>query len=364
MTRRSVSFLLTFVLLGCTEEEADGPCVVRSAEEGVLFVLSTTLAFDASSLEAVGPGCPSSTGGLVSTSGDAILRVQESGPVQILNRGTTSSLVNLDDSLLVTAEIPLRGCNAQEVVPLDHGDYFVTCDFEATARRVSGVVAVPATDLSAFADRDGIPDMAGAVRVGDRIYVAIQRLDQEFAPTGNGQLVVIDATTLQVVDADPSTPATDVIDLPCDNPGRVAADGDTLYVVCSGDFSGNGGGGIVRVNRTDRSAGLVASDAELGGYPNNLILVGSDPVTLVAVPGAERFSTIEMRAVRVREGTPEILYQSPGFSLAGLATNGTELYVGNRSADATAGVYRIALDTGAVEGPIITDVPPFSLGLR
>ncbi len=358
--------LLAPPLVACSDDDpaTEDPCIVRAVEEGVLFVLATTLAFDASSLEAVGPECPSSTSGLVSVSGDALVRVRESGPVQIMNRGATSSLITLNDELLVTTEVPLSGCNALEALPLDNGDFFVTCGAEAQARRVTQSTSIPATDLSAFAGPDGIPDMAGAARIGDRIYVAIQRLES-FVPTGNGQLVIVDAGSLAIVDADDTTPEVDPIELPCINPiSRILAAGDTLFVACAGDFSGDGEGGIVAVDSGDNSATLVVSDAALGGYPNGLALAGSDPITLVAVPGSEPFSTEEMRAVRVSAGAPEILFDSPGFSLSGLAVSGATLFVGDRSADDSAGVYRIDLGTGDVEGPIATDVPPFSLGVR
>src|ERR1043166_8202454 len=51
-----------------------------------------------------------------------------------------------------------------------------------------------AIDLQQFADADGLPEMDQMAIVGDRLYVALQRLDRNnfFIPAGPGSLVVID----------------------------------------------------------------------------------------------------------------------------------------------------------------------------
>ncbi|MEM6731861.1 MAG: hypothetical protein AAF658_09905, partial [Myxococcota bacterium] len=141
--------------------------------------------------------------------------------------------------------------------------------------------------------------------------------------------------------------------------------GSTIFVACSGDFSGDGDGGIVSIDTTSGTTSLVISDADLGGYPNGLVVgANGELFTLVAVPGAELFSTQEMRAVRVSGGVASTLYSSPGFTLSGLAVLDGELYVGNRSSDATQGIWTVELDTGTVSGPIATTVPPFAFVVR
>ncbi|MEL6546237.1 MAG: hypothetical protein AAFQ82_16535, partial [Myxococcota bacterium] len=185
-------------LSGCGDDaEPLDPCTVSRDAEGVLVVLSTN--FEASSLEAVAPGCTESTSNLVTLTGDAVLKVKDGEAIQVLNRGATSSLVTIGESFLVESEVPLAGCNAQEALPLENGDRFVTCYAEGSARLVSGESASVSTDLSVF-DPDGIPQMAGAARIGNRIYVALQRLDEGFAPRGPGLLAVIDAQTQTLVD--------------------------------------------------------------------------------------------------------------------------------------------------------------------
>ncbi|MEL6545830.1 MAG: hypothetical protein AAFQ82_14455, partial [Myxococcota bacterium] len=156
------------------------------------------------------------------------------------------------------------------------------------------------------------------------------------------------------------------IALPCDNPsGEILVEGTTLYLACSGNFSANGNGGVVSVNTSNASTRIEATDTELGGYPNGLARIGNALFTLVAIPGAEPFTTLEMRAVRLLEDqAPETLYSAPGFSLAGLAVNSTTLFVGNRSSDGSEGIYPVDLASASVGERISTDVPPFDLAVR
>ena len=67
-------------------------------------------------------------------------------------------------------------------------------------------------DLSAFADSDGIPEMAQMAMVGDKLFVTCQRLEN-FAPTDKSVVVVIDTKTDTIVDVDPQRDGVQAIDL-------------------------------------------------------------------------------------------------------------------------------------------------------
>jgi DNA-binding beta-propeller fold protein YncE len=70
-------------------------------------------------------------------------------------------------------------------------------------------------------------------QVGSRMYVTLQNLDRStnFAPAGEGRLAVVDLATDTLVEG-ASGPLAVSLPAPCQNPGELVADGDTLYVAC------------------------------------------------------------------------------------------------------------------------------------
>jgi hypothetical protein len=86
--------------------------------------------------------------------------------------------------------------------------------------------------------------------VGNRVYVTLAHLDQNFQPAGDGKLAVVDTATDALVAGAAS------IDLVgCQNPGALETDGTTLYVAC-GHFDLTGAG-IARVNVAGGGPALV-----------------------------------------------------------------------------------------------------------
>ena len=59
-------------------------------------------------------------------------------------------------------------------------------------------------DLSAFADADGLPEIADIARVGQRLYVSCQRLDRNatWGPADDSFFAVIDIDS-NAIDIDP-----------------------------------------------------------------------------------------------------------------------------------------------------------------
>jgi hypothetical protein len=73
-------------------------------------------------------------------------------------------------------------------------------------RASPGDALVGEVDLSALAVGDDNPEASEAVACGDRIYVALEQLDEGFVPRGEDGLAVIDTIHGSVIDADPQTP--------------------------------------------------------------------------------------------------------------------------------------------------------------
>ncbi len=103
-------------------------------------------------------------------------------------------------------------------------------------------------DLSSLADADGIAEIDMMCRVGSRVFVTVQRLDQSapgWPPVGASYVAVIDAETNALVDADPATPGVQPILLTGTNPySDIQLNPYTgkLYVGCAGKWGLKDGG--------------------------------------------------------------------------------------------------------------------------
>jgi hypothetical protein len=103
-------------------------------------------------------------------------------------------------------------------------------------------------DLSTLADGDGLAEIDMMCRVGERVFVTVQRLDRDhyWGPSGTSYVAAIDALTDTPIDADPSTPGVQPITLTGANPySDLQLDPYTgkLYVACAG-FWGLQDGGV------------------------------------------------------------------------------------------------------------------------
>jgi hypothetical protein len=121
--------------------------------------------------------------------------------------------------------------------------------------------------LAPFADGDGIPNMDRMIRVGNRVFVSIQRL-AGFTPTDSSMVAVIDPTTDTLIDADPVLPGVQAILLEGTNPvSRFVHDpvSGRLLIGCAGAY-GTLDGGFEWIDPTGlRSLGFAATESDLGG---------------------------------------------------------------------------------------------------
>ena len=130
-------------------------------------------------------------------------------------------------------------------------------------------------DLAPYGDADGLPEMDQMVRVADRLFVSVERLDRTrgFAPSGPSALVIVDlatdtvAGTIELVGKNAFGDASGIVREPGTGKLLLAAAGDTLRT---------GDGGIERVDPFAlRSEGLVITEEELGGSVTDFVLVSA-----------------------------------------------------------------------------------------
>ena len=144
---------------------------------------------------------------------------------------------------------------------------------DTNAGRRSGQI-----DFAWLADADGIPEMDHMVRVGNRIFVSVQRLDrnQPLSPLGTSYLAAFDPNTEQFVDADPGTQGTQALALAGAHPfGEMVVNKDSglIWVASVGRF-GFSDGGIEAVNPTTyTTSGLLITEAQLGGDLTDVVAI-------------------------------------------------------------------------------------------
>lgn len=131
----------------------------------------------------------------------------------------------------------------------------------------SGSLTGTTVDLSSFDENDDSPQAHAIAHVGSRYYVSIQRLNG-WTAEDPGLVLVLDDTSLALVDVDTSTPSVmDGIVLPGTNPiGRFRRLGSRLYIALSGAW-GATDGGIAVVDTTSLTASWSVQGSTIGGDP-------------------------------------------------------------------------------------------------
>lgn len=134
-------------------------------------------------------------------------------------------------------------------------------------------------DLGAYADADGIPEMSAGVIAGDRVFIALQRLDQDngWVPSNTAYLAVFDMATDQEIDTGvPNSDGVKGIPLPIRNIGAVQyiAETERVYVQGAGDYGSSWTGrapaytgGIAAVDPRDYTVDMVLDDGDGDNHP-------------------------------------------------------------------------------------------------
>lgn len=299
---------------------------------------------------------------------DAVVRTFD-GLVYVLNRLFADNLQVLDpaDGFRTRSQCSTgNGSNPHDIAFVSRRKAYISLFEEAALLIVDPSVGGACDgfvrgriDLAALADADGIPDMDQMAVVGDRLYVALQRLDINSIlrlPAGNGAVAVIDITTDRLLGG---------IELSGANPfaatkGLTVREG-ALWIAQAGEF-GVFDGGIERVDLTDgRAGGFVVSEADLGGDVTDFVLV-SDRLAYAIVnrPGFSNalvsFDPIERRVLATH-------HESPGYNLFDIELNDRgELFLADR-ARRGAGLRVFGATDGAVLTERVIDLalPPFEI---
>ena len=129
-------------------------------------------------------------------------------------------------------------------------------------------------DLSAYADDDGLPEAAGAIVIGDRLFLILQRLDRDnfFAPTNTAYVAVFDTETDTEIDTGQDAGVLNGIPLLTRNPQRfVYHEGAGLFVQSIGAYSGSFTGGVERIDLTTYTVSYLLDDGDNADHPYDRI---------------------------------------------------------------------------------------------
>ena len=221
-------------------------------------------------------------------------------------------------------------------------------------------------DLSSFADADGIPEMARAIRVQRWLFVAVQRLDRNnfYAPTDSSQVVVIDTQTDQVVDVDPAHAGVQGILLPAQNPitdfsfDRAAS---RLLIGCSGALFALDGGVAAIDPVFFQSLGLAISESQLGGEITDIEWMNA--TRSFAIVSDPSFNTRLIAWNDVTNTASAPIFAPGGFSLTDVALDDLgELYVCHSNLTGAYGLYVYRASDGLfLAGPLDTGLPPYAI---
>lgn len=216
-------------------------------------------------------------------------------------------------------------------------------------------------DLSAFADDDGIPEMESLIAIGDKVYIALERM------TWTGSRYTSELPSLVVGIDIRSRSVIETISLEGRVPfGRMIPSPDddgVFFVAVPGEFDSiDARDGIERVDTRSGTSRLVANEASLGGSPSDIAIV-SETEGYAIVAGAQ--ATNDTALVQWDPATGEVtrtLTTTPGeYRLWGLAIAGDDVIVGDRERRAPR-LRVFSRSAGNERGSIPLEVlPPVSL---
>jgi DNA-binding beta-propeller fold protein YncE len=219
-------------------------------------------------------------------------------------------------------------------------------------------------DFSWLADADLVPEMAHMVKVSNRVFVAVQRLNRNtpfFDPTGTSYVAVLDANTEQFIDADPLTAGKQAITLTGANPF-----GELVFNSFSGDvwvpevgFFGAQDGGIELIHpATLVKSGIIISENTLGGDVTDVVAL--DASRGAAIVSDSNFNTLLVGFDLTAPTTIDTIYAPGSFALfdAERSRDG-RIFVSDRSLSLPGiRVFRGSDHTQITTNPIDVGLPP------
>jgi hypothetical protein len=283
--------------------------------------------------------------------GDSVAQVS-GGRVVVIERTLGSVTVLADDlSIEKNCSVADEGGdppNPHDVAFADDGTLWVARYAQGTIGLLdTAQCAITGTvDLASLADPDGVPEMEAITREGGSMFVSLELLEN-YVPTGNGTVAVIDVASHEV---------DRVIDLPMPYPfGRFRRHGETgeLLLALVGTFGANDGA-IVGLGAAANEPHEIVTEEALGGDVSAFAIVDATHGWAIAATDVTRLVPFDPSTGEA--GDPLIV--SEGYDLRDLDVVGDRLLVADGSVTAP-GLRVFSLDGEELEGsPMELPLPP------
>ena len=254
-------------------------------------------------------------------------------PLALIDQYGTGGGSNPQDVAAVGGKLYVPALGTAGVVVIDR------------ATRATRTIVIPG-------DPDGKPDCVSAYAVGAQVFVVCGRLDENFAPRGDGLVAVIDAATDTVTTSEW---------LPAPNPVGLFAQlpGGDLVIGTAPSFSDFTTGCLARVGVTGALAtSCLVTNAALGGLANHVDVPADGSAIWVAVTGfAPDFSSQfgKLRALDPATGAPAPVASKDSQQIDDVAACGDGYVV---AADGTMGASGVRIWKDGVE----TTTTPLDIG--
>lgn len=156
-------------------------------------------------------------------------------------------------------------------------------------------------DLGAYADVDGIPEMESGVIVNGKLYMVLQRMDQNngWVPSNTAYVAVFDTTTDREIDTGiANSDGVKGIPLPVKNPGAIQylSATNTIYLQGVGDYGSDWSGrdpdfsgGIITIDPATFATAMLVDDGDADNHPygniSGMAVVAADKGYFVGYAG-------------------------------------------------------------------------------
>jgi hypothetical protein len=321
--------------------------------KGTAFVLTSD--YTTGSYAVVNTSTRSSTSNIGAVFGDSSARANDK-LVYVLNKMGADNVQVLNPASGYSTTLQFStgaGTNPQDIAFSSASKAYISLLGSADVLIVNPATGqqTGAINLSAYADADGLPEASQLAIKNGKLFIAAQNLFS-WAPAGTSRVIVADANT-GAVTADIAMPyqnqSGSFVELPS---GKLA-------IACAGNYGVNDGGLVIIDPATLTAAKGGLTEQALGG---DLISVAMVTETAgFAVVSDSAFNTV-LKKFDTATGAVSDVYATQGYKLSGMALNGGELWIADRT-DTNPGVRVFDSSTGAqlTSAPVSVGLPPVSI---
>jgi hypothetical protein len=205
LRRSAPPFLLLLALAGCPLDDDDVADDDSAGDDDAqTHAVVATTDFTVGALATIDLDDWTVADELTATTGDPVVQVHD-GLVYQINRFQHDSVRVYDPPDFSTPLLEFStgaGSNPQWVVPCGGALFVTRYELDSIGVFDPGTgLPLGEVDLSSFADGDGLPEVSSMIRLGDRLYAGLQRMDRDAGwqpdPDG-GRVVEIDCDAREV----------------------------------------------------------------------------------------------------------------------------------------------------------------------